>query len=105
MAMGLRFDMMRLEPCGGMLEASDGPIRLNRCTQRCFNPGSPSSAIVSYNGAKKMLDYAMREHQAYPATWFYGLVRMMDPSFALFCLDGLNAHNDAEWKRARKGML
>ena len=105
MALGMHFDAMRLEPCGGKVEATNGPIQLTRCTQRCFNPGAPASAIVSHSGAAKMLKWAEREHQAYPVAWFYGLVRMMDPSFELLCVNGLNAHSDQEWKRTRKGML
>jgi hypothetical protein len=105
MALGIQFDTMLLEPCGGNVEASNWPIQLTRCTQRCYNPGAPTSAIVTHSGATKMLKWAEREHQAYPIAWFYGLVRMMDPSFELLCVNGLNAHSDQEWKRTRKGML
>ena len=104
-ARGMRFDVMRLEPCSGKVETTDGPLQITRCTHRCFNPEAPASAIVSYSGAVKMLKWAEREHQAYPIAWFYGLVRMMDPSFELLCVNGLNAHSEQEWKRTKKGML
>ena len=70
-----------------------------------LQPGGAGLGDRVVRGAVKMLKWAEREHQAYPVAWFYGLVRMMDPSFELLCVNGLNAHSDQEWKRTRKGML
>ena len=60
-----RFDVVRLEPCGG--EVTRVPLErglvLQRCVHRCFNPWAAASAVVSYAGARKMLRHADRDHQ------------------------------------------
>jgi hypothetical protein len=60
-----RFDVVRLEPCGG--EITRVPLErglvLQRCVHRCFNPWAAASAVVSYAGARKMLRHADRDHQ------------------------------------------
>ena len=100
------FDLLRLEPCGGVPTVVEPPLTLQRCVGRCFSPWSPASAIVSYIGAQKLLHHATRDHQAYDIGWFQGLVQMADPTFEMFCVDGLHVHEDEEgWKIEKRGML
>jgi hypothetical protein len=121
-----RFDVVRLEPCGGevtrvLLERG---LVLQRCVHRCFNPWVAASAVVSYAGARKMLRHADRDRQvggvffpfdfspcvvttttrsqAYDVGWFQGLVHLAEPAtFALYCVEGLGAHDDegGGWKK------
>ena len=67
-----RFDVVRLEPCGGevtrvLLERG---LVLQRCVHRCFNPWVAASAVVSYAGARKMLRHADRDRQVVAFLFF-----------------------------------
>ena len=104
----MRFDLIRLEPCGGEVTETtiERGLTLQRCVRNCFNPLTAASAIVTHAGARKMLRYADRDRQAYDVGWFQGLVQLAEPvAFALYCVSGLNIHDADEVKRQKKSAV